>query len=329
MNIHNLLASELTQALDWNPLISPIPVSLYSQQFEWPSITIVTPTYNQGSFIEKTIQSVLNQNYPNLQYIICDGGSTDNTVEIIKKYENYLAMWVSEPDRGQTHAINKGLAKASGSWFNWLNSDDFLAPGALYKIGVIANQHPNADFIGGKAAFVSEIGDLKMVWDCKFPDHGKIKDFINTDLQIPQPSVFINRNLINEIGNFDEKLTYVMDYEFYLRSALKKKYDGLKVCVSENILSVIIAQNQSKSMTGYTKFKKEWLAVNLNHITDYPENDQRSIHEIAQRKLRMIEQIEKIDRSNSISSLIQLLIRHPQFCVSRYYLGKLKRTLFN
>ena len=105
-----------------------------SIDLEYPKITVLTPNYNYGHYLEETIRSVLLQGYPNLEYIIIDGGSTDNSTEIIKKYEPWLTYWVSEPDRGQTHAINKGLEKATGEIFNWINSDDILMPGALFAI---------------------------------------------------------------------------------------------------------------------------------------------------------------------------------------------------
>src|ERR1700733_14532761 len=100
----------------------------------YPKISIVTPSYNKGQYIEQTIQSVLDQNYPNLEYIIIDGGSTDNTIEIIEKYAPYLKYWVSEKDKGQANAINKGLQYCTGEIFNWLNSDDYLEPDSLEKI---------------------------------------------------------------------------------------------------------------------------------------------------------------------------------------------------
>src|SRR5688500_3818909 len=96
-----------------------------------PKISIITPTYNQGHFIEQTIQSVIEQDYPNLEYIIIDGGSTDDTLSVIKKYEKYISYWISEKDKGQSEAINKGFKKATGDVVNWLNSDDYYEPGVL------------------------------------------------------------------------------------------------------------------------------------------------------------------------------------------------------
>jgi hypothetical protein len=119
---------------DW-PWTSPsFPAATTPPAINWPRITLVTPSYNQGAFIEQTVRSVLLQGYPNLEYIIIDGGSTDETVNIIKKYASKITFWVSEPDRGQSDAINKGLARATGEWVNWLNSDDFLLPGALFAL---------------------------------------------------------------------------------------------------------------------------------------------------------------------------------------------------
>ncbi len=99
----------------------------------YPKISIVTPSYNQGQYLEKTIESILSQNYPNLELIIIDGGSTDESINILRRYENRISFWVSEPDNGQADAINKGLKKTTGEIFNWLNSDDYLEPGALFK----------------------------------------------------------------------------------------------------------------------------------------------------------------------------------------------------
>lgn len=114
----------------------------------WPRITIVTPSYNQGSFIEETIRSVLLQGYPNLEYIIIDGGSSDDSVALVSRYSEWLSFWVSEPDNGQAAAINKGFKKASGDIWQWINSDDRLAPGALFRVAHLYMTQP-ATIIAG------------------------------------------------------------------------------------------------------------------------------------------------------------------------------------
>ena len=115
----------------------------------YPETSVITPSFNQGAFLERTIKSVLYQNYPNLQYMIIDGGSTDDSVSIIKTYESKLAYWVSEPDRGQADAINKGLRRATGEWVAWQNSDDIYYPGVFHQLAKTAGLHPEVDLIIG------------------------------------------------------------------------------------------------------------------------------------------------------------------------------------
>ncbi len=135
--------------IGWPYLEDTLNFPVLPEDKGYPKITIVTPSYNQGEFIEETILSVINQNYPNLEYIIIDGGSTDNTIEIIKKYEQHINWWVSEKDNGQSHAINKGFEMAKGQWGNWINSDDMLAKDALYNLADhLINAKPNTLFIG-------------------------------------------------------------------------------------------------------------------------------------------------------------------------------------
>jgi glycosyltransferase involved in cell wall biosynthesis len=122
-------------------------------------VTVVTPSYNQAQFLEETIRSVLLQGYPNLEYIIIDGGSTDGSVEIIRKYEKHLSDWVSEPDRGQSHAINKGFARATGEYIAWLNSDDVYEPGIIANAVAWFAEHPECDMIYSDCALVDEAGE--------------------------------------------------------------------------------------------------------------------------------------------------------------------------
>src|SRR6185369_4233383 len=119
-----------------------------------PKISIVTPSFNQAPFLERTIQSVLDQGYENLEYIIIDGGSKDGSVDIIRKYSSRLAYWVSEPDSGQSDAINKGLRSASGDWLAWQNSDDVYYPGAFASLARAAAAHPDAGLITGDMAMI-------------------------------------------------------------------------------------------------------------------------------------------------------------------------------
>ena len=134
---------------------------------EWPKISIVTPNYNYGRFIEETIRSVLLQGYPNLEYIVIDGNSTDNSVEIIKKYEPWLTYWVSEKDKGQANAINRGINLATGEWFNWINSDDILLQNAFLTLVKIAQLVDNPKWISGARIEMSEdglFGDRCLPW---------------------------------------------------------------------------------------------------------------------------------------------------------------------
>jgi len=190
-----------------------------------PKISIITPSFNQGQYIEQTIQSVLNQNYPNLEYIIIDAGSTDQTVEIIKKYEQHLTYWVSEKDRGQSHAINKGLEKCTGTLFNWLNSDDYLEPGALHKIAetYLATQ---ANIIIGTTQIENvNTGENSNFFTKQFASLGKTISRIN----FWQPSVYVLLEDVLKVGKTTEALHYGMDTEMYIKILLMKGHKGIKV----------------------------------------------------------------------------------------------------
>src|SRR5690349_20315753 len=167
-----------------------------------PRISIVTPSYNQGQYLEQTIRSVLEQGYPNLQYIICDGGSTDGSVEIIKKYEKHLAWWCSEKDRGQSHAINKGFQHATGDVYAYLNSDDYYLPGALNRVAEA--WQAGGRFIVGWSQYLEPHGDFR-----PYPvqQHGEPSDWLIKN-PIPQQSSFWSAQLFKQLGPFREDLHY-------------------------------------------------------------------------------------------------------------------------
>lgn len=177
-----------------------------------PKITVITPSFNQGVFLDETITSIINQGYPNLEYLIIDGGSNDNSVEIIKKYADKITYWESSKDKGQTHAILKGIQKSSGEIITWVNSDDCLAPNSLF---VFAELYSNkkADYYVGNAIVIDENGNEKHKVNCTLFDGS----FNNTDAFIVQPASFFTRKAYENFGPLDINLYYSMDMDFWLK----------------------------------------------------------------------------------------------------------------
>ena len=219
----------------------------------WPRVSIVTPSYNQAAYIEETIRSVLLQGYPNLEYIIIDGGSTDRTVDIIRKYEPWLAFWSSEPDRGQGHAISKGFEKATGEIFGWLNSDDAYCKETLELVSRRLLAAANVAFLYGDCDVIDATG-LKL-------DHIKSRaggpaEFL-ADSYIPQPSTFFRRTAWEAVGGIDETFHYSLDYDLWLRMML----EGLQSLYVPITLSSFRVHDDSKSSKDLIKFGFDMLAV--------------------------------------------------------------------
>lgn len=253
-----------------------------------PRVTIVTPSFNQANYLEATIRSVLMQNYPNLEYMVIDGGSTDGSVDIIRRYQDRLAYWVSEPDLGQSHAINKGFALATGDWLAWLNSDDIYLPGALSEVARVIQANKKCNWIVGAVEFVD--GDLNPIGSfvpvCKTEDW---LDFVCTKRKngtaLPQSGSFWSRKAWDAAGQLDETLHYVMDHEYWGRLA----HHGFRpVCLLQP-LAMFRLHQQGKTAQGDGNFVAEERRVLGNWIEKATASESRIlINYLSTLKLRFL-----------------------------------------
>jgi glycosyltransferase involved in cell wall biosynthesis len=221
----------------------------------WPKIRVVTPSYNQGKFIEEAIRSVLLQGYPNLEYVITDGGSTDNTLEIIQAYEPWLSHWVSEKDRGQAHAVNKGWASASGDILGWLNSDDVYAPEALFAVAEAWNEAGKPGLLYGDALSTN----VFLRPHSKKSMKGYSLKTMLLGKSMPQPAVFISKDFFSKNGPLDETLHYALDFEFFLRAWLRPGAQSF--CYVPKVLAYSRRYGETKCQTGGASHARENVSV--------------------------------------------------------------------
>lgn len=218
--------------------------------FTFPKISIVTPSFNQAEYLERTIRSVLDQGYPNLEFIIIDGGSTDGSVEIIRRYESRLAYWVSEADRGQAHAINKGLAMSTGEWVAWQNSDDVYYSGALHRVAELARRQPTSELIVGDMNLISE--DDCVIRSMRYV-RPTYKSILAEGMVLANQSAFWRRSF-HENGHYlDETLECIFDREWFLR-VLKMK---VRVAHTPFILGALRLHRDTKTSNRVEDFEKE------------------------------------------------------------------------
>jgi GT2 family glycosyltransferase len=249
----------------WDEACSPLPEQMPNGE-PWPRITVVTPSYNQVEFLEKTLRSVLLQGYPNLEYIVIDGGSTDQSPDIIRRYAPWLAHWESEPDRGQSHALNKGFARATGEIRLWLNSDDVYLPNALEAIALKITALRERAILFGDATLTWPDGE-EMHHRPPDVDYSRLlfqSELYRRDRQcMPcQPSVAWHAALQEAAGPLREDLDLAMDHDFWLRML---EAGGHFRRLDQN-LAIYRFHDASKSGRGFDTFESEWRTVQEEHL---------------------------------------------------------------
>jgi glycosyltransferase involved in cell wall biosynthesis len=223
----------------------------------FPKISIITPSYNQKYFLEKTILSVLNQNYPNFELIIIDGGSTDGSVDIIKKYENSIEYWVSEKDLGQTNAINKGLKIATGEWVCWQNSDDIFINSCFFELAKIINNNPELNLIFGNLILIDHNDNF-------IRNHKYVKPNFNSifheGMVISNQCAFWNLKVHEEIGFLNENYSYAFDFEWFLRLTKLKKIKHIN-----SYWGAFRIQPNAKTVVHPERYKSEFQLIKLSY----------------------------------------------------------------
>lgn len=294
----------------------------------WPKISIVTPSLNQIHYIENTIRSVLFQGYPNLEYILIDGGSTDGSVEIIKKYDEWIDFWSSEADLGQSHAINKGFKYASGEIYAYINSDDTYEKDTLKIVANAFLENPDIDLIAGDCNVYRGphlIRTFKASWPNEMSFFLK-KTFSST---FAQPAAFWTARIHKKIGGFDDTMHYCFDREFFLRMGLA----GIRPKLLPDKLARFHEHDESKTAKGTKHFHYE----SIDMLEKYYGKCGITVKEMMRIKKDMMNEIKYIEifekwqkkgRLLAITEFLKMIFGSPKLLAQRKVLGQAKRLLF-
>jgi len=276
-----------------------------------PKITIITPSFNQGQFLEEALRSVLNQRYPRLEYIVVDGGSTDGSVDILKSYAPHLAYWVSEPDRGQAHAINKGLERATGEVVAFLNSDDLYLPGAFAAVAEHFRKKVSCKWLCGDVIFFGNPGHRTELVRSVVPKSAA--HCLMCAYRAPQPGMFWKRELLR--SGFQERLRYCFDHELYVRLLLA----GYRCEHLPLPVAAYRYHSHSKSVAEGERFLEEF-----NEIAERYEGQLRGAGRRWCAAVRLLRGSYKAGQAGKIREaagyLLRAIFTHPE--------GILRRRLF-
>jgi glycosyltransferase involved in cell wall biosynthesis len=235
----------------------------------FPKISIVIPSYNQGQYLEETILSVVNQRYSNIELFVIDGGSSDNSIDVIRKYEQHLTWWVSEKDKGQSEAINKGLSKATGEIITWINSDDLLIEGSLHKVAAHFSDLPEGTGLihGGVIKFKgNEVLETRLTYlpPC-------LESYLS-GMAFSQPSAFFKKKFLDVVGFLDNDLHYGMDYDLFMRLALVCNFHPVR-----DLFAKYRLHDQSKSVSENSKFIGDWKKIFVNVCKNLSWNEELTL----------------------------------------------------
>jgi glycosyltransferase involved in cell wall biosynthesis len=229
-------------------------------------ISVVTPSYNQGNFIQSTLDSVLKQDYPDVEHIVMDGGSTDGTIHVLENYGDPRLKWKSEPDNGQADAINKGMRVATGEILAYLNSDDIYLPGTLAFVSKYFESHPECDVLHGDCLSIGADGEeiAPMLQGSPY----NLRDAFTKRWHMPQPAVFWRKRVTETIGLFDESLHYALDYDYWLRMIIAGCYP---IYVARPLAGFRFHED-SKTISQSAAFLEDWKIV-LDKVYSTPDLD--------------------------------------------------------
>ncbi len=291
----------------------------------WPRFSIVTPSYNQADFLEETIRATLLQGYPDLEYIVVDGGSKDGSVEIIRRYEKWLAHWESEPDRGQTHAINKGFARATGEVCAYINSDDFHAKGAYQLVAQDFARHPRRQWLLGWCHMLGHEDDSQAQRP-QIPTRRESWLFSNP---VVQPAAFWKRALFDRLGLFDESLQFCFDYEFFARLV----FNGVRCHALKGWTATFRFHGESKTEAQTARFYPEMETVRQRYLPLVPPGAQPKARLIAWmgRETQSLWEARGLLREGEKTAAWKRFARAITHCppnmATRFGLGTLRRLL--
>lgn len=291
----------------------------------WPRITIVTPNYNYGSYLEKTIRSVLLQGYPDLEFLLLDDGSTDDSIAIAEKYRDFLA-YQTGPNRGQSFRIQQGLELATGEIFNWLNSDDFLTPGSLKLVAETWRRH-GCDIVIGGCDQINIDDSLYHSWSPLAARDAA--DFLREGAnRTPQPSTFVSTALMRRAGGVRPDLKYLMDWELYFRIHSSAGAAGLKVVTRPETLSKALMHPRAKTLSYGGIIDREYEAILLEH-RGHPSPGVRELISSILARRAVERKLTQAWQEGSVSEieLARLWLRSPRLFLSRFAWGALRRAV--